>query len=115
MAKDPKGFIHLLRHIVDSFLSHPYGSGYDEWIDSTGAFDHYFRIQRKKGSREELIEQGWRMWQAGINQQRQLYVVRFAFGVLLDLVSSILCQTPQLFIFFEQSLKSYLRAGPRSN
>lgn len=80
------GFCMLLAHILQSFVSHPNRDGYNEWIDPTGIFDHHHEIVRN-AIHQQANPDKLRIRQAFMNSERQIYIARFVFGVLLDLVS----------------------------
>jgi len=87
MAKEPNGFIKILRHMIQSYLSYPNQDGYTEWIDPSGTFDRFYCIQRTTKGQVPL-HRAIRNMQAAVNLDRQCFVARFVFGVLYDLVSS---------------------------
>ncbi|GAA5952016.1 hypothetical protein JCM3765_005169 [Sporobolomyces pararoseus] len=82
MAKESNGggFVKILRHMIQSHISHPKQDGYDEWIDPTGTFDRFYSIDR---TRQVPIHRAVRNMQAAVNGDRQTYIARFVFGVLL--------------------------------
>ncbi|GAA5951953.1 hypothetical protein JCM3765_005151 [Sporobolomyces pararoseus] len=97
MVRNENGFILLLRHFLQSFVSHPNRDGYDEWADSTGAFNQFYENVRNDNLSEDASDR-LRLCQAVDNSDRQIFVARFVFGVLLNLgfVESEFFRTPTI-------------------